>query len=105
MQDFISLVEDHYDMVIIDLAPVLEVSDTQELARRLDGVILIVRQGKTQKAAIKRAVETLNFSKAKVLGFIMNDISSDNAGYGYGYGYGYGEEDKKKKGFFSGRKK
>src|SRR5699024_12194969 len=105
MQDFISLVEDHYDMVIIDLAPVLEVSDTQELARRLDGVILIVRQGKTQKAAIKRAVEMLNFSKAKVLGFIMNDISSDNAGYGYGYGYGYGEEDKKKKGFFSGRKK
>lgn len=105
MQDFISLVEDHYDMVIIDLAPVIEVSDTQELARRLDGIILVVRQGKTQKAAIKRAVEMLNFSKAKVLGFIMNDISSDNAGYGYGYGYGYGEEDKKKKGFFSRRKK
>lgn len=109
MQDFINLVEQHYDLVIIDLAPVLEVSDTQELSRRLDGLILVVRQGHTQKAAIKRAVEMLLFSKARILGYIMNDVSSDNAGYGYGYGYGhgygYGEEDKKKKGFLSRLKK
>lgn len=101
MRDFVKLTEEHYDLVIIDLAPVLEVSDTQELASHLDGVVLVVRQGKTQKMAIKRAVEMLEFAKARILGYIMNDVSSDNAGYGYGYGYGYGEEDTKKKGLFS----
>ena len=101
MRDFVKLTEERYDLVIIDLAPVLEVSDTQELASHLDGVVLVVRQGKTQKMAIKRAVEMLEFAKARILGYIMNDVSSDNAGYGYGYGYGYGEEDTKKKGLFS----
>ena len=104
MHDFINLTEEHYDLVIIDLAPVLEVSDTQSLSRYLDGIILVVRQGRTQKLAIKRSVEMLHFAKAKILGYVMNDISSDNAGYGYGYGYGYGEE-KKKKGLFSRLKK
>lgn len=91
MQTFIELVRDHYDVVIIDLAPVLAVSDTQELASHLDGVILVVRQGVTQKAAIKRSVEMLKFAKVRILGYVMDDISSSNAGYGYGYG-----EEKKK---------
>ncbi|RVU73565.1 CpsD/CapB family tyrosine-protein kinase [Lactobacillus xujianguonis] len=88
MRTFIDLVKTHYDLVIIDLAPVLEVSDTQELASHLDGVVLVVRQAKTQKPAIKRAVDMLKFAKVRILGYVMNDISSENAGYGYGYGYG-----------------
>ena len=102
METFIELVKSHYDMVIVDLAPVLEVSDTQELASHLDGVVLVVRQGVTQKAGITRAVQMLRFAKTHVLGYVMNDIRAENGGYGYGYGYGYGAE--KKKGLF-GRKK
>ena len=44
------MVKEHYDLVILDLAPVLEVSDTQILAGEMDGVVLVVRQGVTQKA-------------------------------------------------------
>lgn len=84
MKTFIDLVRNYYEMVIIDLAPILEVSDTQELARKLDGVVLVVRQGKTQKQAVKRAVEMLEIAQAHVLGYIMNDVKSEDAGYGYG---------------------
>ncbi|KAA8812682.1 CpsD/CapB family tyrosine-protein kinase, partial [Lactobacillus crispatus] len=84
METFIELVKSHYDMVIIDLAPVLEVSDTQELASHLDGVVLVVRQGVTQKAGITRAVQMLKFAKARILGYVMNDIRAENGGYGYG---------------------
>lgn len=101
MSTFIDLVKSHYDLVILDLAPVLEVSDTQALASNLDGVVLVVRQGKTQKPAIKRAVEMLRFAKVRILGYVMNDVSSENNGYGYGYGYGYGNENKQKTGFLS----
>ena len=91
-------------MVIIDLPPVLEVSDTQELASHLDGVVLVVRQSVKQKAGITRAVQMLKFAKARILGYVMNDIRAENGGYSYGYGYGYGYGAEKKKGLF-GRKK
>lgn len=103
MRMFIELVKKHYDLVIIDLAPVLEVSDTSQLASQLDGVVLVVRQGSTQKPAIKRTVEMLKFAKVRILGYVMNDVSAANSGYGYGYGYS--DNKKKKKGFFSRFKK
>ena len=55
---------------------------------------MVVRQGVTQKAAIRRAVEMLKISQANVLGYVMNDVYDDDAGYGYGYGYDYkGDEE------------
>ena len=86
------MVKEHYDLVILDLAPVLEVSDTQILAGEMDGVVLVVRQGITQKAGVERAIEMLNLTKTHVLGYVMNDVKTGPDGYGYGYGrkYGYG---------------
>ena len=37
----------------------------------------------------------LKFAKARILGYVMNDIRAENGGYGYGYGYGYGSRTKK----------
>ena len=52
-----------------------------------------VKQGKTQKLAVKRAVELLNLAHANLLGYVMNDVNADgDSAYGYGYGYGYGED-------------
>ena len=80
METFIELVKSHYDMVIIDLAPVLEVSDTQELASHLDGVVLVVRQGVTQKAGITRAVQMLKFAKISMQIVAKEDTVSGNGG-------------------------
>lgn len=76
----------YYDVVILDLAPVLEVSDTQVLASQMDGVVLVVRQGVTQKLAVKRAVEMLRLAQVKIFGYVMNDVNASDGGYGYGYG-------------------
>ena len=92
MRAFLNMVKEHYDLVILDLAPVLEVSDTQILAGEMDGVVLVVRQGIAQKAAVERAIEMLNLTKTHVLGYVMNDVRTGPDGYGYGYGYGYGQE-------------
>lgn len=101
------LIEDlkqEYDMVVLDLAPILDAGETQQLTSSLDGTILVVRQAYSQKSAVKRAVELLKLTKSPILGYVMNDVDADgDDGYGYGYGYGYGEEDEKK-GLF-GRKK
>ncbi len=95
MTAFLDAVKDKFDLIVLDVPPLLEVTDTQALSGRLDGVILVVRAGVTQKAAVTRAVEMLNISKARLLGYILNDVDSDDPAYGYGYGYGYGYDDEK----------
>lgn len=90
MSEFIKAMRSNYDTIILDVPPILEVTDTQILSRYLDAVVLVVKQGHTQKLAAKRSVELMNLAHANLIGYIMNDIKSENdAGYGYGYGYGY----------------
>ena len=91
MKDFLKAARERYDMVIVDVPPMLVVTDTQVISRNLDAVVLVVKQGQTQKLGAKRAVELLKMAHANLLGYVMNDVVSDgSAGYGYGYGYGYG---------------
>lgn len=104
MLDLIEDLKQEYDMVVLDLAPILDAAETQQLTSSLDGTILVVRQAHSQKSAVKRAVELLKLTNSPILGYVMNDVNADgDEGYGYGYGYGYGEEEEKK-GLF-GRKK
>ncbi|EKW98861.1 CpsD/CapB family tyrosine-protein kinase [Ligilactobacillus saerimneri] len=93
MLNFLKAVEPMYDLVVIDVPPLLEVTDTQVLSDKLDGIVLVVRAGVTQKAGVTRAVEMLKISKARLLGYVLNDADSEDAAYGYGYGYGYGDEE------------
>lgn len=95
MTAFLDAIKPIYDVIVLDVPPLLEVTDTQALSGHLDGVILVVRAGVTQKAAVARAVEMLKISKARLLGYVMNVVDSNDAGYGYGYGYGYGSDNKK----------
>ena len=93
MKDFLKAVRERYDMVIVDVPPILEVTDTQVIAHNLDAVVLVVKQGQTQKMGAKRAVELLKIAHANLLGYVMNDVVSEgDGGYGYGYGYGYGND-------------
>lgn len=95
MKDFLKAARERYDMVIVDVPPMLEVTDTQVISHDLDAVVLVVKQGQTQKLGAKRAVELLKMAHANLLGYVMNDVVSDgSAGYGYGYGYGYYGDDK-----------
>lgn len=95
MKDFLKAVRERYDMVIVDVPPMLVVTDTQVISRNLDAVVLIVKQGQTQKLGVKRAVELLKMAHANLLGYVMNDVVSDgSAGYGYGYDYGDDGDDK-----------
>lgn len=80
-------------IVILDVPPMLEVTDTQILSHSLDAMILVIRQGSTQKMAARRSVELLKMAHANLLGYVMNDADGKGAA-GYGYGYDYGEDDK-----------
>ena len=72
-----------FDWVIIDSPPVLPLADTSVWTRLADGILLVTRQGTTQKRHLQRGLEALE--SKKVIGAVLNSSknSSDNEYYSY----------------------
>lgn len=86
----------YYDIILVDCAPVLPVSDPMLLAPMLDGIALVVKAGDTQREIVERAVEILNSSNNKIMGVVLNNMNN-SLPYYYDYNYYYYEESGKKK--------
>jgi len=86
------------DLLIADCAPVIPVSDPLIIGPLMDGVILVLKAGFTQREIGKRAVEILRDSQVNLLGVIMNNMN-EILPYYYSYkyyGYEYGSPKKKR---------
>lgn len=70
--DFLTEAKPLYDKIVVDSAPVAIVSDTLSFARLFPFVCLVIRSGKTPKAASKRALELLRRSAARISGVVLN---------------------------------
>jgi capsular exopolysaccharide synthesis family protein len=79
------------DVVVFDSPPCLPVTDAQVLGAKLDGMVLIAEMGEARKAEVRRARELLDQAHIRVLGVVLNKLSSQNGGYYYRYGYYRGE--------------
>lgn len=74
MDDLLEMVTAEYDYVLIDTAPVLDVLDTNTIASKCDGVVLVLNRGKTQSESALRAKRSLEFfPKTKIVGVIINN--------------------------------
>lgn len=81
----------YFDIVIYDAPPITAVTDPQILATKVDGVVMVVRQGYSRKEEVKKAKEALDNVNANILGYVLNGKPvSDSTGY-YAY-YGYDAE-------------
>ena len=81
-----------FDVVILDAPPLLPVTDAALLAARADGMLAIVRHGKTTRDQLAHALERVDSVGAKCLGVVINLVPpkrGGDRGYGYGYGYSY----------------
>lgn len=91
MTQMISQLRDRFDVVIIDAPPLLPVTDAALLAAQADGMLAIVRHGKTTRDQLMHSLERLDAVDAKCVGVVINlvPVKKTRSGYGYGYGYGY----------------
>ena len=81
-----------YDYILIDLPPVLSVSDPVAISKYLSGMIIVVRHDKTGRRDLAETMRQLEYANAKILGFVYNRISQDNkkkAKYRKGNKYSY----------------
>jgi capsular exopolysaccharide synthesis family protein len=87
LQTILGTMLESADLVLIDTPPTLTVSDAAALAPSLDGMLLVVRPGKTRLSALKQTLEQLRQVNARVLGIVMNDVVTRGNPYGYHYNY------------------
>jgi capsular exopolysaccharide synthesis family protein len=83
-----------YAHIIFDTGPLFGVSDAMILAGQVEGVILVLRQGRASRDGALRAIRNLVSVHGRLLGVILNDVDLHGHGYYgyYGY-YGYGHKD------------
>ncbi len=77
-----------YDCVIIDTPPVMPLTDAAVTSQWSDGVVLVVRAGRTKKPDYATTVESLSHSVTDVIGVVLNGSKNANERYGYYYGRG-----------------
>ncbi len=71
--------------IVIDTPPMLAVSDTLVLASRVEGVILVIRHGRTSRDAAQRAVQMLGSVRARLLGVVLNHADARSIAIGCQY--------------------
>lgn len=98
IQNLINYLDNTFDVVVLDTAPVVMVTDAYHLSSLADATLYVIRHKYTPKMLVKRIdennkVNTLKnpailFNGVKTRGFMKNN-------YGYGYDYVYGGSQKK----------
>lgn len=74
MEDLIASMRLQYDLILLDTPPVNIVSDAVVVTKHADGVVLVVRHSVTTHPDIERAIKSLEFANAKILGIVLNAI-------------------------------
>ena len=70
-------VREKFDVIIIDVSPILPVADAFVLAPKCDGVILAYQIGRVARDVLKRTKGRIESVGGKVWGVILNDIQSE----------------------------
>jgi len=69
----LELLVPRFDWVIIDSPPVLPLADTSVWSRMSDGLLLVVREGRSEKRQIQRGLAAIDSSR--LLGVVVNSCS------------------------------
>jgi capsular exopolysaccharide synthesis family protein len=76
----------YYDLILVDCAPLIPVSDPMLLSSEVDGTLMVVRAGQTAKEVAQRAAEIMRTSGSRVCGAVVNNVNNRLPNY-YDYTY------------------
>ena len=82
MKEMIDLLKKNFDYVILDCPPIIPVADMNVLSKLAEGVLLVVRAGKTKKDIVGKAVKSLK--ESNLLGIVLNGVAMSSKDY-YNY--------------------
>lgn len=100
LPEFINMVREHFDAVIIDTPPMANIADARVVGRYADALTLVVRSGTTSRDAALLARSRFAEDGIPILGTILNFWNPATPGYSYykyyyaGYQHYYGDKPK-----------
>jgi polysaccharide biosynthesis transport protein len=72
MADMLALVRDSYDYIVIDLAPVMPVTDAKAISHLLDALVYVIEWGRTTRNALQESMASSEVIQKKLLGAVLN---------------------------------
>ncbi len=74
LQALIGEARDQFDLIILDLPPVLQVAEARVIAAVSDGVVLLTRWKHTSRQAIEFAITVLARAGSSVMGLVLTEV-------------------------------
>lgn len=87
MHNGLDVLQQHFDHILIDSPPCLEITDALVLSTQVDGLLLVVRAGKTPKELVRKASDRVLRVGGKILGVLVNAVDMRKSEYGYYHSY------------------
>jgi len=73
----------HYDLVLLDSAPVMAADDVATLAPLANGVVFVIRANFTSARIARAALDLLYQRRVNILGLTLNAVAADSSEYYY----------------------
>jgi polysaccharide biosynthesis transport protein len=73
LSQLIARCREEFDLVVVDTPPVLRVSDARALSRHSDGVVLVLRAGRSKLKSAIASTHVLMQDGSRILGTVLND--------------------------------
>ena len=81
MQKLIEGFRTEYNYIIVDLPPVIAVSDPLAMSKNIDGMVVVVRHGHTKRSDVIETMRQIKMVNINVLGFVYNGASRNKPSY------------------------
>jgi capsular exopolysaccharide synthesis family protein len=86
---FLKELDQRFDRVVLDTAPILAVSDPLLIVPHVSTVCMVVRAHNTPRSAVQRAKDALSKTGRSVSGIVLNRLPTSSGGYYYYYYAGH----------------
>ncbi len=80
---------EEFDLVFVDTAPLVPVTDGRAVVSHVDAVTMVVRWEKTDRAAVQAALQRTPGLEEKLAGIILNNVVEEQARYYEYYSIGH----------------
>jgi capsular exopolysaccharide synthesis family protein len=81
MKELLDILAQRYDYILIDSPPMINLADTIILSTLVDGVLLVVQGGKSNRDLVRRVRQELSNVGANILGVVLNNVNPRFVGY------------------------
>ena len=89
MEDLLQGLESMFDVILLDTPPSVALSDAVTLSRRVDGIVLVVKEQSVSRAVVRQTLDMMHQVDANVLGVVLNNVDLQRGGSKYKYYYAY----------------